>query len=63
MSAAAEGAEVERENMKEAPRPVWTQSGAWSDDPEIMTWAEIKSQILNQLCHPAEHLHFLKKHT
>ena len=26
----------------------WT----WSHDPEIMTWAKIKSQALNQLSHP-----------
>ena len=26
--------------------------GAWSHDPEIMTWAEIKSWMLNRLSHP-----------
>ena len=29
-----------------------TGCGAQSHDPEIMTWAETKSQMLNQLCHP-----------
>ena len=28
------------------------QCGAWSQHPEIMTWAEIKSQILNWFSHP-----------
>ena len=28
------------------------QCGAWSQDPEIMTWAETKSQMLNWLYHP-----------
>ena len=26
--------------------------GAWSHHPEIMTWAKMKSQMLNQLSHP-----------
>ena len=29
-----------------------TQHGAHSHDPEITTWAKIKSQMLNRLCHP-----------
>ena len=28
------------------------QYRAWSHDPEIMTWVEIKSQALNHLSHP-----------
>ena len=27
--------------------------GAQSHNPEIMTWAEIKSRLLNQLSHPS----------
>ena len=34
------------------PTEYWAQHGAWSHNPEIMTWAEIKSQMLNQLSHP-----------
>ena len=29
------------------------QHGAWSHNPEIMTWAEIKSRMLSQLSYPA----------
>ena len=29
----------------------WPRHGAWSHNPEIMTWAETKSQTLNQLSH------------
>ena len=29
------------------------QGRAWSHDPGIMTWTEIKSQVLNQLSHPS----------
>ena len=34
--------------------PYWggAQQGALSQDPEIMTWTEIKSQMLNWLSHP-----------
>ena len=31
---------------------IWAWHGAWSHNPEIMTWAEIKSQTLNWLSHP-----------
>lgn len=44
--------EREKENHKQAPRPAWGWPGAWSHDSEIMTWAEIKSRILNGLSHP-----------
>ena len=40
----------ERENLQQAGHRAWC--GAWSHNPEIMTWAEIKSQALNQLNHP-----------
>ena len=30
---------------------VWTGGWPWSHNPEIMTWAEIKSQMLNPLSH------------
>ena len=49
----------EREREKERERILsrlhaqcWTQSGAWSHDHKIMTWAKIKSRTLNQLSHP-----------
>ena len=29
------------------------QHGAWTHNPEIMTWAKIKSQIFNWLSHPS----------
>ena len=32
------------------------QCGVWSPDPEIVTWAEIKSQMLNWLRHPGTHI-------
>ena len=45
------GAEGEGEKVKQTL--CWARSpGAPSHDPEIMTWAEIKSQILNWLSHP-----------
>ena len=31
---------------------LWSQQGAQSQNPEIMTPAEIKSQVLNRLSHP-----------
>ena len=43
--------EREKENFKQAPRSVQSMLGAWSQDLEIMAWAEIKSWTLNQLCH------------
>ena len=33
----------------------------WSHNWEIMTWAETKSQMLNQLSYTSAHKHFLKK--
>ena len=42
--------EREREHLKKTP----AEYGAWgqapSQDPEIMTWAEIKSQMLRNAC-------------
>ena len=46
--------EVEGVNLKHIS--YWAQGAqhwAWSHNPEIMTWAEIKSQMLNQLNHTA----------
>ena len=38
----------------------WSQMQGPSHDPEIMTWAKIQSQPLNQLNHPgAPHMNFL----
>ena len=42
--------EREKENPEQALRSV--RLGAPSHDPEIMTWAQIKSWILNHLSHP-----------
>ena len=45
-----------RENLKQAPCPVQSPrqglTGPRSHNPEIRTWAETKSQRLNQLYHP-----------
>ena len=46
------GAEGERESLEKLPTEHRVQRGAQSQDPEIMTWAEIKCQLLNQLSHP-----------
>ena len=35
--------------------------GAWSQDPEIMTWAKTKSQMLNWLCHRGCPIYLFKK--
>ena len=45
-------AEGKGDNPKQTPG--WAQSPmeAWSHDPEIMTWAKIKSQTLNWPNHP-----------
>ena len=46
----------ERTNPKQAPCPVrsptWAQHGVWPHDHEIMTLAEIKSWLLNQMSYP-----------
>lgn len=39
-----------------AEHPSWP--GDWSQDPKIMTWAEIKSGMLSQLSHSATPLFF-----
>jgi len=48
---------VEREGRSRErgrlPTECRAQSRAWSHNPEIMTWAEIKSQMLNWLSHPS----------
>ena len=42
-----------QDGQREKETPCWAQSqcGAWSHDPEIMTWVEIKSSALSKLCH------------
>ena len=45
----AEG-EGERENLK--PTPQWAAGSMQAQDPEIVTWAKIKSRMLNQLSYP-----------
>ena len=44
------------EKQRRGTSRLYTEYGArwraWSHDPEIMTWGEIKSQILNWLSHP-----------
>ena len=49
--AEGEGQE-EGEKQKQTPHWAWSPMQARSHDPEIMTWAEIKSQMLNGLSHP-----------
>lgn len=46
------GAKVEGERVK--PTLPWppSQHGAQFNDLEIRTWAEMKGQMLNQLCYP-----------
>ena len=39
----------ERENPKQAPHSAWSQCRPWSHVPGIMTWAKIKTQMLNLL--------------
>ena len=50
---AREGAEGEGERILKQT-PCWAESPTWgsSQDPEIMTWAEIKSHKLNWLSYP-----------
>ena len=48
-------AETERERgsiLSRLPTEHGAQPGAWSRNPEIMTWAEIRSRMLNWLSHP-----------
>ena len=47
------GEERERERILGRLHAQWgAQHRAWSQDPEITTWAEIKSQMLNWLSYP-----------
>ena len=46
------GAEGKGESLQPTPHLHRAQHGVWSHDAEIMTWAEIKSQMLNWLSHP-----------
>lgn len=51
---------TEEEKGERIPSGLHTECGARSQDPEITTCGEIKSQILNQLRHPdAPHLSIL----
>ena len=42
-----------RKNLKQPLHWAWAHHWARSHDPEIMTLAETKNWMLNQLCHPA----------
>ena len=44
--------EKQRERDKQTPRWVQSPRPIWSYNPEIKTWAKIKSQMLNQLNNP-----------
>lgn len=46
-----EQGEGQREREEQTPRWAGSLPGAPSHDPEIMTWTEVKSQMLNQLSH------------
>jgi len=37
----------EKENHKQAPRPGWSPTWGFINDPEIMTWVETKNCMLN----------------
>ena len=41
-----------RENLKQTPCWTWSPMRAQTHDPKIMTWAELKSQMVNWLSHP-----------
>ena len=45
------GAEGEKQNPKQAPCSACSPTWAWSHNPGIIAWAEIKSQMLNHLNH------------
>ena len=48
------------EDLKQALHPTWSPMWGLISWPEIMTWAQIKSQLLNRLNHPgAPRLEFL----
>ena len=57
------GAEGERERvLSRSYAQQGSQHGAGSHDPEIMTWAEIKSHILSQQSYPGAPITFLIMH-
>lgn len=41
----------ERENLKQTLHPAWSSMWAWSHDPEIMAWAEIRSVLTDWATH------------
>ena len=46
------GAKEEGENyLSRLPAQLGAPHGSWSQDPENVTWAKIKNQLLNQLSH------------
>ena len=49
---AGAGAEIEGEFQAESLLSMEPDTGARSHNPEIMTWAETKSWMLNRLSHP-----------
>ena len=59
------GAEERLERISSRLSTEWgAQPGASSHNPEIMTWAKTKSQMLNQLSHlgaPHQVINFMKK--
>ena len=54
--AGEEQMENERENLKVIPHDHRAWLGTQSQDAEIMTWAETKSQTLNHLSYPGPNL-------
>ena len=44
--------EGEKESLSRLLAECGAQHRAWSQDHEIMTWAQIESQMLNWLSHP-----------
>lgn len=48
----------ETENLKWTPQWIWSWCLAWSQNPVMMTWANIQSPF-NQLNHPGAHHHNL----
>ena len=52
----AEGRETERISSSRPPTKCGAQHRAWSQDLEIMTWAQTKNRMLNWLSHPGTSL-------
>ena len=52
LSGGGKEGEGEVENLQQTTAEQGAPHRAWSHEPEIMTWADIKSQLLNRLSHP-----------